>query len=109
MGRRGAAAATAAACWGGSVAITVAGFFGDGLDEPSSVQWSRVNALLLIVAAVLSISWVIDRWMVSPRSAYRLGVEAGERRERMRQQPAAVIPLREQASNGHRAAPPVAR
>jgi hypothetical protein len=47
--------------------------------------WTRLSSLLLWSAAVLSITWVVDRFVVTPRSAYRLGVEAGLRQAGRRQ------------------------
>jgi hypothetical protein len=93
---RRAAAAVAAACWGGSIFIVAAQFVG----EADTDAWSGVRILLMMAAAVLSLTWVIDRYVVTPRSAYRIGFEAGERHARGTGQGDLVqFPA---ARNGHR-------
>ena len=99
--KRSVVAVVSVICWMGAIAIIVAGFL-DGLGDPDEqIEWSRLSSVLVGLAVVLSIAWVFDRYVVSPRSAFQLGVEAGERRARRSAEFSSLLPFRKAASNGH--------
>ena len=84
--------AAAGILWLTAAGCTAAAFFGEG----DSWQWARLTSFCAAAAVTLTVTMVVDRFVVAPRSAYRMGWDACARHERLTRhgEGAEVIPMR---------------
>lgn len=105
MTKSSVVATASALCWAGAVTIVGAGFTSCLGDDVDQIKWSRLSSLLITLGAVLSLVWVFDRYVVTPRSAFKLGMEAGERRARRSAGTSGLRPFKGIGANGDRTTP----
>lgn len=90
----------AVTAWTGWLTLVIAGFAGN-LNE---IQWNRVADGVMGIAVIASFAWMQVQFAVIPRTAYRLGVETGERNHKRREQEHQLLLFPAmKATNGHRA------